>query len=70
MAIEDDLLAKLQKLKLSDDTWELGVHKARNWVERRKGELYRRYQLLLVSERAVIIGTRIFDHFPSVTEVW
>ncbi len=70
MAIEDDLLAKLQKLKLSGETWELGVRKANNWVERKKGDIYRPYQLLLVSEQAVIIGTRIFDHFPSAAEVW
>jgi len=70
MAIEDNLFARLQKLKLSGETWELGVRKARSWVERKKGELYRPYQLLLVSEQAVIIGTRIFDHFPSVAEVW
>jgi tetratricopeptide (TPR) repeat protein len=70
MAIEDDLLAKLQKLKLSGETWELGVRKARSWVERKKGDLYRPYQLLLVSDQAIIVGTRIFDHFPSVAEVW
>jgi hypothetical protein len=70
MTIEDGLLAKLQKLKLSGETWELGVRKARSWMERKKGERYRPYQLLLVSEQAVIIGTRIFDHFPSVAEVW
>jgi len=70
MAIEDDLLAKLQKLKLSDETWELGVHKARSWMKRKKGELSRPYQLLLVSEQAVIVGAHIFDHFPSVAEVW
>jgi hypothetical protein len=70
MTIEDDLFAKLQKLKLSGETWELGVRKARSWVERKKGELYRPYQLLLVSDQAIIVGTRIFDHFPSVAEVW
>jgi len=70
MAIEVDLLAKVQKLKLSNETWELGVHKARSWMKRKKGELYRPYQLLLVSEQAVIVGTHIFDHSPSVAEVW
>lgn len=70
MAIEDDLLAKLQKLKLRDETWELGVRKARSWVERKKGEIYRPYQLLLVSEQGIIVGTRFFDHFPSVAEAW
>jgi hypothetical protein len=38
MGIEDDLLAKLRKLKLRDETWELGVRKARSWVERKKGK--------------------------------
>ena len=70
MAIEDDLLAKLQKLKLSGETWELGVRKARSWMERKKGEFYRPYQLFLVSQQAIIVGTRVFDHFPSVAEVW
>ncbi len=70
MAIEDELLAKLQKLKISGENWELGVRKARSWVERKKGEIYRPYQLLLVSEQAIIIGARIFDHFPSVAEAW
>lgn len=70
MVIKDDLLAKLQKLKLSGETWELGVRKARIWVERKKGELYRPYQLFIVSEQALIVGTRIFEQFPSVAEVW
>lgn len=69
MAMDDDLLLKLQKLKLSGETWELSVRKARDWVERKKGDLYRPYQLLLTHEQ-FIIGTRYFDHFPSVAEVW
>ena len=70
MAIESDLLAKLQKLKLSGETWELGVRKSRSWVERKKGDNYRPYQLLLVGEQDLIVGVRLFDHFPSTTEVW
>ncbi len=70
MVVKDELLAKLQKLKISGETWELSVRKARIWMERKKGELIRPYQLLLVSEQAIIVGTRIFDHFPAVAEVW
>jgi tetratricopeptide (TPR) repeat protein len=70
MAFEDDLIAKLRKLKTRGETWDLGVRKGRTWVERKKGDIYRPYILLLVSEQNIILDTRLFDHSPSAAEVW
>ena len=70
MEKSDELVEKLNKLKQQSGAWQVGLVKAHLWVEHKKGEVYRPFMMLAVNEQKVILGTRIFDQYPTPVEIW